>query len=83
MEDIYRNPGPLQFDGPGADSRTFSLHIQDLDYMGRIKELNAYLEKVISTHLYENGSIQMYFTDNVGQTSHKCVFKCLQPLKSL
>ncbi|KAK1416548.1 hypothetical protein QVD17_32339 [Tagetes erecta] len=48
MEDVYRNPGPLQFDGPGADSRTFSLHIQDLDYMGRIKELNAYLEKVRS-----------------------------------
>ncbi|KAK9063992.1 hypothetical protein SSX86_017864 [Deinandra increscens subsp. villosa] len=48
MEDVYRNPGPLQFDGPGADSRTFSLHIQDLDYMGRIKELNAYLDKVRS-----------------------------------
>ncbi|KAL8218358.1 hypothetical protein R6Q57_021731 [Mikania cordata] len=48
MEDVYRNPGPLQFDGPGADSRTVSLHIQDLDYMGRIKELNTYLEKVRS-----------------------------------
>ncbi|KAI3730257.1 hypothetical protein L1987_61426 [Smallanthus sonchifolius] len=48
MEDVYRNPGPLQFDGPGAESRTVSLHIQDLDYMGRIKELNAYLDKVRS-----------------------------------
>ncbi|KAI7730262.1 hypothetical protein M8C21_023099 [Ambrosia artemisiifolia] len=48
MEDVYRNPGPLQFDGPGADSRTVSLHIQDLDYMGRIKELNTYLDKVRS-----------------------------------
>ncbi|XP_076919534.1 pyrophosphate--fructose 6-phosphate 1-phosphotransferase subunit alpha-like [Bidens hawaiensis] len=48
MEDVYRNPGPLQFDGPGADSTTVSLHIQDLDYMGRIQELNTYLDKVRS-----------------------------------
>ncbi|KAF5794412.1 putative diphosphate--fructose-6-phosphate 1-phosphotransferase [Helianthus annuus] len=48
MEDVYRNPGPLQFDGPGADSRTISLHSQDLDYMGRIKELNGYIDKVRS-----------------------------------
>ncbi|XP_076889872.1 pyrophosphate--fructose 6-phosphate 1-phosphotransferase subunit alpha-like [Bidens hawaiensis] len=48
MEDVYRNPGPLQFDGPGADSMTVSLHIQDLDYMGRIQELNTYFDKVRS-----------------------------------
>ncbi|XP_024990236.1 pyrophosphate--fructose 6-phosphate 1-phosphotransferase subunit alpha-like [Cynara cardunculus var. scolymus] len=48
MDDVYRNPGPLQFDGPGADSRTVSLYIEDLDYMGRIKELNVYLDKVRS-----------------------------------
>nr|XP_043633896.1 pyrophosphate--fructose 6-phosphate 1-phosphotransferase subunit alpha-like [Erigeron canadensis] len=48
MDDVYRNPGPLQFDGPGADSRTVTLNIQDLDYMGRIKELNVYLDKVRS-----------------------------------
>ncbi|KAI3517927.1 hypothetical protein L1887_06172 [Cichorium endivia] len=46
LEDVYRNPGPLQFDGPGADSRVVSLYVEDLDYMGRIKELNEYLEKV-------------------------------------
>lgn len=46
LDDIYRNPGPLQFDGPGADSRVVSLYVEDLDYMGRIKELNEYLEKV-------------------------------------
>nr|XP_043618150.1 pyrophosphate--fructose 6-phosphate 1-phosphotransferase subunit alpha [Erigeron canadensis] len=46
MEDIYRNPGPLQFEGPGADSKAVSLCVEDLDYMGRIKELNDYLEKV-------------------------------------
>ncbi|PWA34088.1 Phosphofructokinase domain-containing protein [Artemisia annua] len=46
LDDIYRNPGPLQFDGPGADSRVMSLCVEDLDYMGRIKKLNEYLEKV-------------------------------------
>ncbi|GJR18899.1 hypothetical protein Tco_0967426 [Tanacetum coccineum] len=46
LDDIYRNPGPLQFDGPGADSRVLSLCVEDLDYMGRIKKLNEYLEKV-------------------------------------
>ncbi|KAL8211560.1 hypothetical protein R6Q57_005997 [Mikania cordata] len=48
LDDIYRNPGPLQFDGPGADSRAVSLCVEDLDYMGRIKGLNEYLEKVRS-----------------------------------
>ncbi|GJV02775.1 hypothetical protein Tco_1336344 [Tanacetum coccineum] len=44
-ENATRNPGPLQFDGPGADSRVLSLCVEDLDYMGRIKKLNEYLEK--------------------------------------
>ncbi|GKB28662.1 hypothetical protein Tco_0868063, partial [Tanacetum coccineum] len=46
LDDIYRNPVPLQFDGPEADSRVLSLYVEDLDYMGRIKKLNEYLEKV-------------------------------------
>ncbi|MFS8006146.1 putative diphosphate--fructose-6-phosphate 1-phosphotransferase [Helianthus anomalus] len=48
LDDIYRNPGPLQFDGPGVESRVVSLRVEDLDYMGRIKELNEYLDKVRS-----------------------------------
>ncbi|GMH27377.1 hypothetical protein Nepgr_029220 [Nepenthes gracilis] len=48
MEDIYRNPGPLQFDGPGADAKAVSLCVEDQDYMGRIKELQEYLNKVRS-----------------------------------
>ncbi|XP_021717796.1 pyrophosphate--fructose 6-phosphate 1-phosphotransferase subunit alpha [Chenopodium quinoa] len=48
MEDIYRNPGPLQFDGPGADAKAVSLCVEDLDYMGRIKQLQEYLDKVRS-----------------------------------
>lgn len=46
MEDIYRNPGPLQFDGPGADARPIILSVEDQDYMGRIKKLQEYLDKV-------------------------------------
>nr|GFC64047.1 pyrophosphate--fructose 6-phosphate 1-phosphotransferase subunit alpha [Tanacetum cinerariifolium] len=45
LDDIYRNPGPLQFDGPSSDSRVMSLCVEDLDYMGHIKKLNEYLRK--------------------------------------
>lgn len=46
VEDIYRNPGPLQFDGPGADAKAVTLCVEDQDYMGRIKQLQEYLDKV-------------------------------------
>ncbi|XAR64297.1 Diphosphate--fructose-6-phosphate 1-phosphotransferase [Bertholletia excelsa] len=46
MDDIYRNPGPLQFDGPGADAKAVTLCVEDQDYMGRIKKLREYLDKV-------------------------------------
>ncbi|KAF8406759.1 hypothetical protein HHK36_008851 [Tetracentron sinense] len=46
MDDVYRNPGPLQFDGPGADAKTLTLCVEDQDYMGRIKKLQEYLDKV-------------------------------------
>ncbi|XVF35787.1 hypothetical protein REPUB_Repub19eG0001000 [Reevesia pubescens] len=46
LDDIYRNPGPLQFDGPGADAKAVILCVEDQDYMGRIKKLQEYLDKV-------------------------------------
>ncbi|GFZ10597.1 phosphofructokinase family protein [Actinidia rufa] len=46
MDDVYRNPGPLQFDGSGADAKPVTLCVEDQDYMGRIKELQKYLDKV-------------------------------------
>ncbi|EFJ20412.1 hypothetical protein SELMODRAFT_108705 [Selaginella moellendorffii] len=46
MDDLYRNPGPLQFDGPGADLKTITLSVEDRDYIGRIQELRSYLDKV-------------------------------------
>ncbi|CAN1315775.1 Pyrophosphate--fructose 6-phosphate 1-phosphotransferase subunit alpha [Linum perenne] len=42
----YENPGPLQYDGPGADAKAVSLCVEDQDYMGRIKALREYLDKV-------------------------------------
>ncbi|CAK9155621.1 unnamed protein product [Ilex paraguariensis] len=46
MDDVYRNPGPLQFDGTGADAKAVTLCVEDQDYMGRIKALQEYLNKV-------------------------------------
>lgn len=46
LDDLYRNPGPVQFDGPGADAKAVTLCVEDRDYMGRIKELQKYLDEV-------------------------------------
>ncbi|KMZ62517.1 Diphosphate--fructose-6-phosphate 1-phosphotransferase, 6-phosphofructokinase [Zostera marina] len=46
IDDDYRNPGPLQFEGPGSDAKAFTLCVEDQDYMGRIKKLQSYLDKV-------------------------------------
>ncbi|GFS38163.1 phosphofructokinase family protein [Actinidia rufa] len=46
MDNIYRNSGRLQFDGPGADAKPVTLRIEDQDYMGCIKKLREYLDKV-------------------------------------
>ena len=46
MEDLYRNPGPIQFSGPGANLMTMTLAVEDNDYIGKMQELCAYLDKV-------------------------------------
>ncbi|XP_059636668.1 pyrophosphate--fructose 6-phosphate 1-phosphotransferase subunit alpha-like isoform X2 [Cornus florida] len=46
MDDVYRNRGPLQFDGPGADAKAITLCVEDQDYIGSIKKLQEYLDKV-------------------------------------
>ncbi|XP_008802157.1 pyrophosphate--fructose 6-phosphate 1-phosphotransferase subunit alpha-like [Phoenix dactylifera] len=48
MDDVYSNTGPLQFDGPGADAKAITLCVEDQDYMGQIKLLQEYLDKVKS-----------------------------------
>lgn len=49
LDDLYRNPGPVQFDGPGADAKAVTLCVEDRDYMGRIKKLQEYLDKVLKS----------------------------------
>lgn len=51
MDDLYRNPGPLQFEGPGADAKPLTLCVEDQDYMGRIKKLQEYLDQVLEVFL--------------------------------
>ncbi|XP_051126642.1 pyrophosphate--fructose 6-phosphate 1-phosphotransferase subunit alpha [Andrographis paniculata] len=48
MDDVYRNPGPLQYEGPGAEAKPLTLCVEDQDYMGRIKQLQEHLDKVRS-----------------------------------
>lgn len=52
LDDIYQNPGPLQFEGPGCDTKAVTLCVEDQDYMGRIKKLQEYLDKVRSFWFY-------------------------------
>ncbi|KAI3909333.1 hypothetical protein MKX01_031776 [Papaver californicum] len=46
MDDVYRNPGPIQFEGTGSEIKPISLCVEDQDYMGRVKELQNYLDMV-------------------------------------
>ncbi|CAL0308406.1 unnamed protein product [Lupinus luteus] len=45
LDDIYKNPGPLQFEGPGADAKPITLSVEDQDYIGGIKKLQEYIEQ--------------------------------------
>lgn len=46
MDDLYANSGPIQYEGPGTNSKSMCLSVEDQDYMGRVKELQAYIDKV-------------------------------------
>lgn len=52
MDDIYRNPGPIQYEGPGSEEKTFTLCTGEEDYMGKIKDLQDHLHKVIYLYIY-------------------------------
>ncbi|KAG6543305.1 hypothetical protein Mapa_015219 [Marchantia paleacea] len=45
-DDLYCNPGPIQFEGPGSEIKTVTLSVEDQDYVGRIQELQKYLDQV-------------------------------------
>jgi len=65
LEDVYRNPGPLQFEGPGVDSNPISLCVEDQDYMGRIKKVARILGEG-KTYTGEE------YIDNASQSSLHC-----------
>eukprot|EP00270_Netrium_digitus_P010990 TRINITY_DN3456_c0_g1_i2.p1 TRINITY_DN3456_c0_g1~~TRINITY_DN3456_c0_g1_i2.p1 ORF type:complete len:179 (-),score=50.46 TRINITY_DN3456_c0_g1_i2:234-713(-) len=49
VDDLYRNPGPLQFEGPGSDARTLTLTLDRPDFEGNLLTLKEYLRKVAET----------------------------------
>ncbi|GJN16551.1 hypothetical protein PR202_gb03570 [Eleusine coracana subsp. coracana] len=46
LDDFYRTPGGIQFEGPGSDAKPITLTIENQDYMGDIEILKDYLSKV-------------------------------------
>ena len=48
LAELYRNPGPIQFEGPGANDVALSLAADTHDYVSRIDSLRAALEAIRS-----------------------------------
>ncbi|TKW32516.1 hypothetical protein SEVIR_2G172700v4 [Setaria viridis] len=46
LDDFYRTPGGIQFEGPGANTKPITLTIEGHDYLGDIEILQDYLNKV-------------------------------------
>ncbi|KAK3133044.1 hypothetical protein QOZ80_6AG0531310 [Eleusine coracana subsp. coracana] len=46
LDDFYSTPGGIQFEGPGADTKPITLTIEEQDYLGDIKILQDYLDKL-------------------------------------
>lgn len=46
LDDFYRTPGGIQFEGPGSDAKPITLTIENQDYMGDIEILKECLSKV-------------------------------------
>jgi len=46
LDDFYRTPGGIQFEGPGAGTKPITVTIEEQDYLGDIEILQAYLDKV-------------------------------------
>jgi diphosphate-dependent phosphofructokinase len=44
LAELYRNPGPIQYAGVGADDVTLSLRHDNSDYLVRIERLRAALD---------------------------------------
>ncbi|CAL4998183.1 unnamed protein product [Urochloa decumbens] len=46
LDDFYRTPGGIQFEGPGSDAKPITLTIENQDYVGDIEILKECLSKV-------------------------------------
>ncbi|KAJ1289144.1 hypothetical protein BS78_02G142300 [Paspalum vaginatum] len=46
LDDFYRTPGGIQFEGAGSDTKPITLTIEGQDYLGDIKILQDHLDKV-------------------------------------
>jgi diphosphate--fructose-6-phosphate 1-phosphotransferase len=46
VQDLYENPGPVQFHGPTADAITQTLQLESFDYLSRIQSLYAALQEI-------------------------------------
>jgi diphosphate-dependent phosphofructokinase len=46
VQDLYENPGPLQFHGPTADEITHTLQLESFDYLTRIQSLYRALQDI-------------------------------------
>ncbi|CAN6181862.1 unnamed protein product [Urochloa humidicola] len=46
LDDFYRTPGGIQFEGPGANTKPITLTIEDQDYLSDIEILQDYLDKM-------------------------------------
>ncbi|ONM54078.1 Pyrophosphate--fructose 6-phosphate 1-phosphotransferase subunit alpha 2 [Zea mays] len=46
LDDFYRTPGGIQFEGPGAGTKPITVTIEEQDYLGDIEILQDYLDKV-------------------------------------
>ncbi|WVZ64266.1 hypothetical protein U9M48_013814 [Paspalum notatum var. saurae] len=46
LDDFYRTPGGIQFEGAGSDTKPITLTIEGQDYLGDIETLQDYLDKV-------------------------------------
>ncbi|CAI5472013.1 unnamed protein product [Closterium sp. Yama58-4] len=46
LDDLYRNPGPIQFEGPSAEARPITLTMEDHSYVEQMHTLHKYLDQV-------------------------------------
>jgi len=75
LDDFYRTPGGIQFEGPGAGTKPITLTIEEQDYLGDIEILQAYLDKVHThthTHTQKEHISDMYLASEDKKVGTYC-----------